>query len=175
MKYSLPKVWPFTIFLAFIGCAHQPVRTSLMPHVDIPRFMGDWHVISSIPLASEKDAYSAVESYRLKEDGRIQTTYTFNEGSLEGPLKTYRPVGTVYDPTTNAEWRMQFIWPFKGVYLIHYVDDAYATTIVGGSNHSHVWVMARAPHISDALYQSLVARAADFGYDVTKLRRVPQK
>lgn len=30
-------------------------------HVDLPRFMGDWYVIATIPTRFEKNAYDAVE------------------------------------------------------------------------------------------------------------------
>ena len=39
------------------------------PRVDIPRYMGDWYVIAVIPTRLEKDAFNAVESYRLDDDG----------------------------------------------------------------------------------------------------------
>jgi apolipoprotein D and lipocalin family protein len=42
-----------------------------VPHVDLPRFMGDWYVIANIPTFVEEDAYSAVESYQLDFDGTI--------------------------------------------------------------------------------------------------------
>ena len=42
--------------------------------VDLPRFMGPWHVIANIPTFIERDAYNAVESYQLDPDGSIATT-----------------------------------------------------------------------------------------------------
>ena len=42
--------------------------------------MGDWYVIANIPTFLEKDAYNAVESYRLDENGVIHTTFRFNKG-----------------------------------------------------------------------------------------------
>ena len=158
----------------FLGCAHSRPKDSLASHVDLQRFMGAWHVIASIPVSIEKESYNGVESYQLEEKGRIQTTYTFNKGSSHGPLKTYRPIGTVYNHDTNSEWRMQFIWPFKAAYLIHYVDDNYATTIVGDGHLNHVWIMSRAPHLSDADFVALVSRVDALGYDTTRLRLVPQ-
>ena len=34
--------------------------------VDLDRFMGDWYVIANIPTFIEKDAYNAIETYRLE-------------------------------------------------------------------------------------------------------------
>jgi lipocalin len=38
----------------------------------------------------------------------------------------------VHEHETNAEWRMQFVWPpFEAAYLIVYPDHEYKKTIIG--------------------------------------------
>lgn len=152
----------------------QPLR-AIDRKVDLNRFMGDWYVIAHIPAFIEDEAHNAVESYRLDEDGSIATTYVFNDGSLDGPPKTYRPTGFVHNRETNAEWRMQFIWPFKSAYLIAYLDEEYQTTIIGVPDRDLVWIMARTKTLPEARYQELVKWLADNGHDLTKLRRVPHR
>lgn len=152
----------------------QPLR-AIDRKVDLGRFMGDWYVIAHIPAFIEDEAHNAVESYRLDEDGSIATTYVFNNGSLDGPLKTYRPTGFVHNRETNAEWRMQFLWPFKSAYLIAYLDDDYQTTIIGVPDRDLVWIMARTKTLPEARYQELVEWLADNGHDLAKLRRVPHR
>ncbi|WP_233237350.1 lipocalin family protein [Bordetella sp. LUAb4] len=143
-------------------------------HVDLPRFMGDWYVIAHIPSWPERDAYDAVESYALRDDGRIQTTFRYRDGSFDEPIKTMTPIGTVRPDTGNAVWGMQFIWPIQAEYVIAYLDDDYRTTIVGRSKRDYVWIMARSPRLDDAEYAGLVERVAALGYDTGKLRRVPR-
>jgi apolipoprotein D and lipocalin family protein len=102
------------VLLPLLGC--QTTNTiHTVPSVDLNRFMGDWYVIANIPTFIEKEAYNAVESYRLAEDGTIETTFKFNKGGFDGPLKTYNPRGYVRDEKSNAVWGMQFFWPFKAV------------------------------------------------------------
>ncbi len=158
---------------ACASMASPPIAT--VPHVDLPRFMGAWYVIASIPTFLEKDAYDAVESYSLNGDGTIATTFTFHKGGFDGKLKTMRPVGFVVDHDSNATWGMQFIWPFKAQYLIAYVDDAYSQTIIARDARDYVWIMARAPTLEPAAYQSLVDRVGRLGYDTATLRLVPQR
>lgn len=143
--------------------------------VDLPRFMGAWYVIASIPSYPERDAYDAVESYELRPDGRIQTTFRYRKGSFEAPLKTMRPVGTVVPGTGNAVWGMQFIWPIKAEYVISYLDPDYAETIIARSKRDYAWIMARTPEISEAAYAADVERLKAMGYDASKLRNVPQR
>ena len=156
------------------GCSsgHPPLKTE--PHVDLPRFMGDWYVIANIPTALERGAHGAVESYRLEPDGTIATTFTFRDGSFDGKLKTYHPRGFVKDRESNAVWGMQFIWPIKADYRIVYVSPDYQRTIVGRQKRDNVWIMARTPRIPETEYAELRERVAREGYDLAKLELVPQ-
>jgi apolipoprotein D and lipocalin family protein len=144
-------------------------------HVDLKRFMGDWYVIGNIPVCIEKNAYNAMESYQLAEDGTIPTSFTFNEGGFDGPLKSYHPKGFIHNKETNAEWRMQFVWPFKANYRITYLSDDYQTTIIGVPDRKYAWIMARTKTLPDATYRKLVAELKRQGYDLSKLRKVPQR
>jgi apolipoprotein D and lipocalin family protein len=152
----------------------EPLR-AIDRHVDLKKFMGDWYVIAHIPTFIETQAYNAVESYQLDPDGTIATTFKFNKGSLDGPLKTYNPRGFVYNRETNAEWRMQFVWPFKAAFLITSLADDYQTTIIGVPDRKYVWIMARTKTISPETYAEMVKKLENSGHDISKLRRVPQR
>jgi apolipoprotein D and lipocalin family protein len=155
------------------GCtAMPPIRTE--PSIDLDRFMGDWFVIANIPTFLEKDAYNAVESYRLDEKGVIQTTFQFNKGGFHGPLKIYHPKGFVRDKKTNAVWGMQFLWPIKAEYRIVYVSEDYGRTIIGRSKRDYVWIMARTPQISEEEYESLLKVVEEAGYDISRVQKVSQ-
>jgi len=162
------------ILAAITGCATgPPIET--VDSVNLERFMGDWYVIANIPHAIEKDAYNALESYRLAEDGTIETTFTFNKGSFDGELKTYRPRGFVRDTENNSLWGMQFIWPIKADYRIVHLDADYTETIIARIKRDYVWIMAREPQISEERYARLVAIVGELGYDTNDLRKVPQQ
>jgi apolipoprotein D and lipocalin family protein len=120
--------------------------------------MGDWYVIANIPTFSERDAWNAVESYRLRTDGRIATTFTYNKGGYDGPRKTLTPMGFVRDGKSNAVWGMQFIWPMKAEYVITWLDDDYSQTIIARNKRDYVWVLARTQTISAADYNALTER-----------------
>jgi apolipoprotein D and lipocalin family protein len=156
------------------GCG-SPAPMPPVAQVDLPRFMGDWYVIASIPSRAERHAFNAVESYALMPDGKIQTTFRYRDGGFDGEMKTLRPVGTVQADTGNAIWGMQFIWPIQAEYVIAYLDPDYREVIVGRSKRDYVWIMARTPTLPEAQYQSLVARLVELGYAAGDLRRVPQR
>ena len=167
-----------TVMISSLGaCAVVPkdVTVPVAPQVDLPRFMGAWHVIGVIPTFLEKDIYNAVESYELAPDGTVSTTFTFNQGAFDGPAKRYQPRGFVVPGTNNAIWGMQFVWPIKGEFVISHVDEAYTETIIARSARDYVWIMARTPRIEEARYADLVAKVKAMGYDTSKLVKVPQR
>lgn len=150
----------------------KPIDT--VEHVDLKRFMGEWYVIANIPTFIETDAYNAIETYKMNEDGSIATTFTFRQGSAEGNRKQYNPTGFIVDKQSNALWDMQFIWPFKAEYRVIYLDDDYQTTIIGRSKRDYVWLMSRQPAIEENNYRSLLRFIQSQGYDIDKVQKVPQ-
>lgn len=78
----------------------KPIHT--VDNVDLNRFMGDWYVIASIPTFIEKDAFNAVESYRLDDDGTVATKFKFNKGSFDGPIPEH-PDGAIHPTKADAD------------------------------------------------------------------------
>ena len=154
--------------LGLTGCQsvqHPPLAQ--VANVDLARFMGDWYVIANIPTFIEKDAYNAVESYRLAPDGSIATTFTFRAGGFDGKLKRYTPRGFVLDRTSNAVWGMQFIWPVKADYRIAWLAPDYSETVIARINGT---MCGHGPHTADPGVRLPAPRAVRGG---TGLRRVP--
>jgi apolipoprotein D and lipocalin family protein len=165
------------LMLAFAsGCTEEggePMDT--VKQVDLQRFMGDWYVIANIPTFLEKEAYNAIESYALNPDGTIATTFTFNKGGFDGPLKTYHPRGFVRDTNSNALWGMQFIWPIKAYFRIVWLEPDYSITVIARSKRDYVWIMAREPAIPEDKYAEILAFIGGLGYDTSKIQKMPQQ
>ena len=152
--------------------ATVPLQT--VGYVDLERFMGKWYVIACIPTILEKNIFNATETYQLERDGTISTTFAFRKRGFDGPKKEFHPRGFVQNRTTNAIWGMQFIWPIKADYRIIHIDSDYSSTIVGRQKRDYVWIMARQPQLSESLYQEMVNRVFEAGYDINRLVRIPQ-
>ncbi len=161
--------------LLLTGCATSLPPLKTVEKIDLKRYMGPWYVIAAIPTFIETKAYNAIEDYRLDADGTIATTFTFNQGGFDGPPKRYNPRGFVVDRVNNSTWGMQFIWPFKAEFLITYLSPDYSQTVIGRNKRDYVWIMARTPQIPEVDYQRLLKELAAQGYDLTKLRQVPQR
>jgi apolipoprotein D and lipocalin family protein len=157
------------------GCAAKEPDMQTVDYVDLERFMGPWYVIANIPTFLEKDAHNAVETYTLNDDGTIATNFTFRKGDFDGKVKEYNPKAFITDTETNALWGMRFVWPIKADYRIIYLNDDYTQTVIGRQSRDFVWIMAKTPTIPEEDYNRLVDFIASFGYDMSKLQRVPQR
>tara|TARA_Y100000590_G_scaffold427665_1_gene538072 strand:+ start:27 stop:557 length:531 start_codon:yes stop_codon:yes gene_type:complete len=150
----------------------QTMKT--VDYVDLKKYMGDWYVIANIPTFIEKNATNAIESYRLNQNGIIETTFTFFKNSPDGEKKVYRPKGFVHNKKTNAEWRMQFLWPFKLPFLIIELDKDYSYTVIGYPSRKYVWIMARDSKMKQDRYNKILENLSNIGYDITLIQKIPQ-
>lgn len=168
----------------FVACAmlvnaqaHPAELPSIqpVPYVDLPRYMGNWYVIATIPTRYEKNACNALEIYSLKANGDVDTSFHFNEGAFDGERKQIHSVGIVKRDSGNAIWGVQVFWPLKAQYIVAYLKEDYSQVIVARDARDYVWVMARTPAIADGDYDALLARVAAMGYPMEKIRKVPQQ
>ncbi|MGC6425040.1 MAG: lipocalin family protein [Lentimonas sp.] len=160
--------------ILFNGCAVSQAPLPTPGYVDLERFMGRWYVIGYTPILVDKEAHNAIEHYRLDEASKIQTTYQFRDGGFDGELKTFTPVGWVYDQESNAEWRMQFIWPFSADYIVLHVDANYSEAVIAHPNRRYAWIMSRSPEMDTGSYDRLLTKLEAVGYDLSVVKRLPQ-
>ena len=162
----------FVLLFSLSGCA-QVAPLSNVDYVDLQRFMGRWYVIGGIPTFFEKGAHNPTETYQIGNDGTIETTFTFNDGSFEGDQKSYRPIGFVVDKQSNAVWEMQFIWPFKADYRIIYLDEQYAHTVIGREKRDYLWIMSREPRIEELVWKEILIFVESVGYSSDQIHQFP--
>jgi apolipoprotein D and lipocalin family protein len=177
MKWS----WTLLIAVASAG-AHAdsqsaPLPVPLVENVDLARFMGSWYVIAQITASSDREAYNAVETYTMNPDGSIATVYRNRQGGFDGPEKVLTPTGYVVKDTGNALWGIRLYWwlPFKLEYRVSYLEPDYSVAIIARSKRDYIWLFSRKPDMSDTDLRRYTALIASWGYDTTKLSRVPQR
>jgi len=164
------------VALSLSSCANTmkspPLKT--VPHVDLQRYVGDWYVFAHIPYSLENGKVGTLDRYALRPDGKMDNIYLFRRGSLDAPLEQWKGVARVHNPKTNAEWRVQFIWPLRVPYLIIDLDPEYQWSVVGYPNRKLAWVLSRQPVLDETTYKGILQRLADQGYDPQMLAKVPQ-
>ncbi len=156
------------------GCAAKQPPLKTVDYVDLPRFLGDWWVIANIPYWLERDTYDSKDTYRMREDGKMDNIFSYKKGSFDAPVKTMNGVAWVVDKKSNAEWRVQFLWPIALPFYVIYLDPAYRFMAVGHPSRDYGWVMARDKRMSEADYAVVMKALAAQGYDPARFRKVPQ-
>jgi apolipoprotein D and lipocalin family protein len=167
--------------VAISGCASFSARDAspvpLAPKVDLQRFSGPWYVIAQIPTPLDAGVADAIESYQLDAQGRILTTYTSRKGGLDGKQQTFNPTTEIMPDSGNALWAVRFAWywPFWYEYRVAYLEPDYSVAIIARSKLDYVWLFSRKSKLSEAQLARYTKLIASWGYDVSKLERVPQK
>jgi apolipoprotein D and lipocalin family protein len=165
-------IFLLTVVMMLTSCQEYQMET--VEYVDIDKFMGDWYVIGVIPNFIEKKAVNGIESYSRISQTEIGIQYTFSRGELGKKVKRLTPKAEIFNNESNAEWRVQFFWPVKFPYLIIELAEDYSYTVIGVPNRKYVWIMARKSSMDEVLYNDILVRLHDIGYDTSKIRKMPQ-
>ncbi|KAJ4752932.1 Temperature-induced lipocalin [Rhynchospora pubera] len=148
--------------------------------LDLARYMGRWYEIASFPTFFQpKDGRNTRATYNLNDDG---TVHVLNE-TWSGGKRDYIE-GTAYkaDPNNDeAKFKVKFylppflpIIPVVGNYWVLYLDEDYQYALIGEPTRKSLWILCRQTQMDDEIYNQLLERAKEEGYDVSKLRQTPQ-
>lgn len=155
-----------------LGAETKPLE--VVSSVDLERYMGTWYEIATIPQRFQKDCVAVTATYTLREDGKVTVVNKCRKKTLDGEFKSVRGKAWVVDEKTKAKLKVQFFWPFAGSYWIIELDQDYEWAVVGHPNRNYLWILCRKPRMEESLYQELLQRIADKGYDLTRVKRTLQ-
>ncbi|NDC74635.1 hypothetical protein EBZ70_04950 [bacterium] len=175
MRLLAPVLVALTTLGLFTGCASVP--KSLPPtvaYVDLDRYLGRWYVISHVPYFLEKGKVASYDTYARRPDGKLVNNFTFRQGTVTAAEKTWHGVAWVTDTTTNATWKVQFVWPLSVTYKIFALDADYRWAVVGTGDAGLLWVLARDRSLPSATYAAILAELRAKSIATDKLAFVPQ-
>lgn len=156
----------------------ETVPPQAVDQVDIQRYAGKWYEIAHLPMYFQRKCVS-----------NISAQYTVNADQTMGVLNSCRiengemisSEGVAYPQNQgNSKLKVSFLptglrWiPFtKGHYWVLRVDPEYKVALVGGPSTKYLWILSREPQLDEATYQSYLDTAKYYGYDITKLTKLP--
>lgn len=144
-----------------------------VPYVDLEKYSGDWYEIASFPQSFQKGCTHTKATYTPNEDGTIRVENSCNVPS-KGKIKSSTAVAFVEDGSGNAKLKVQFFWPFKGKYWIIDLAKDYSYAVVGHPNRKYLWILSRTTEMDGQLYQDILKRIEEKGFDLTKLEKTFQ-
>jgi apolipoprotein D and lipocalin family protein len=144
-------------------------------YVDVVRYMGTWFEIAKFPQRFEKGLVGVTANYTLLPNGKVRVLNRGYEEDFNGKLKTAKGKAWIVDTATNAKLKVSFFWPFAGNYWILELGRDYEYVVVGDQSRKYLWILSRTPQMDEAVYNELLKRVQDKGFDISKLERNPQK
>ncbi|HAD83211.1 MAG: hypothetical protein A2509_09505 [Candidatus Edwardsbacteria bacterium RIFOXYD12_FULL_50_11] len=165
------------LFIAAAGLYAQKrelPRLQAVPKVDLNRYLGTWYEIATIPQRFQKGCTAVSATYTLRPDGKISVLNECCKDSLNGRYKAAKGKAWVTDTLTNAKLKVQFFWPFSGAYWIIELDSNYQYAVVGHPNRNYLWILSRSRKMADVLYNDLMERIKNHGYQLAGIVKTPQ-
>jgi apolipoprotein D and lipocalin family protein len=162
------------LLLSSLACRSQPMSPDNSNAIDLPRFMGAWHVIGHVPYFGERGHVASRDEYTLRPDGRIGVHYVYQEGFGE-PVKTMDSKATVKADSGNRRWTTWFFGVIPTKYRILETAPDYSWALIDYPGRDLAWIFARSANMEDSQYTELIRRMRDHGVDTGKLVRVPQR
>lgn len=150
-------------------------EVTVVPSVDLAKYAGKWHEIARFPNRFQKDCASdTTATYTLRPDGKISVLNQCRKA--DGSIKTAKGTARLADAKgPNSKLKVTFFWPFYGDYWILALDPDYQWVLIGEPERKYLWILARQPRVDDALYKSIVDRAAQQGFDTSRLMKTPAR
>jgi len=155
----------------FTGCkAQSKVDNSVSGDLNLDKYLGTWYEIARFDHKFERGIQFCKAQYSLREDGKVAV---LNTGIKDGKPSEAKGKAKLTDNPRIL--RVSFFGPFYGDYRIMLLDEDYQWVLVGGSDESYLWILARTPKISDEVKETILTEAIRRGYDVGKLIWVEQE
>jgi apolipoprotein D and lipocalin family protein len=152
---------------------NPPLR--VVPSVDLERYAGKWYEIARFPNRFQRNCASdTTATYTLRPDGKITVVNACREAG--GRIKDAKGTARRADSRgPNTRLKVTFFWPFSGDYWIIDLDPDYRWAVVGEPGRDYLWILSREPELKDDVYNAIVDRVRQQGYDTTKLMKTPQR
>ncbi len=144
-----------------------------VPSVDLARYVGRWYEIARLPNGFPKKCAGGVTAtYALRPDRKVTVLNECRKAS--GEITRAKGTAKIADKKTNAKLKVTFFWPFYGDYWILDLGPNYEYAVVGEPGRRYLWILSRTPQIDDALYQGLLAKMAEEGFDTGRMIKTLQ-
>jgi apolipoprotein D and lipocalin family protein len=167
---------PFILILIFIMSTTASISQTLqtVPFVDLNKYTGKWFEIAAFPQRFQKGCNCSTAEYTATDKGYIIVENRCNKDSINGKQSYVKGKAFVEENSGNAKLKVQFLWPFKGKYWIIDLAPDYSYAVVGHPNKKYLWILSRTPRMNDTLYQQIIARLKEKGFDISKIKLTPQ-
>ncbi len=157
------------------GCGPEPLPLAVVEEVEVDRYLGKWYEIASYPNSFQRNCTGTTADYSLNDNGTIAVLNTCYTGSLDGPAQVAEGVARVVNGSNNAKLKVRF-FVFDGDYWIIELGDEnnYGYAVVSEPQRNFLWILSRTPTMDDMLFDEILGRLEERGFDLERLRTTEQ-
>jgi len=147
--------------------------------LDYLRYEGRYYEIARLPSWRERNCGSdVIVTFVRRVDGDVSFVNQCIEKDTSWIMDIGRLVTTASDQRPGELWfRPDAIgWApwFNGTYRLIELAGDFSYAMLGDANGSKLWILSRTRQMDEQTYQRLVARAAERGFETSKLIRTLQ-
>lgn len=142
--------------------------------VNLPRAMGAWRIVACMSDQVGRRFVDASVAYSLMGDRGIEAVFTWRDKGFSSPVRSHGLRGWVTGHASSGVWKLSL---FPLVTVTHIIAEAaadYSWAAVAHPSRKFGWILSRSPFLPEAPFRNAMYRFATFGYDTTKLIRIPQ-
>jgi apolipoprotein D and lipocalin family protein len=151
------------------------INNSTVKELSLDRYLGVWYEIGRFPNKFEKDMVAVTATYTLRHDGKINVVNQGKLKTLDGKLKIARGKAKMPNRDEPGKLKVSFFLFFYADYFVMELDqENYQWALIGSSTSDYLWILSRTPHMTEDIYQKIIIKAKDRGYDIDKIIKVEQ-
>jgi apolipoprotein D and lipocalin family protein len=162
------------VCVMLFSCKRGTVELPVVGDVDLEKYSGTWYEIARLPNSFEKGLKCVTATYRLRDDGKIEVINRGHKTGKPGKISKIKGVARVPDRNEPAKLKVTFFWPFSGDYYIIELDKEYRYALVGEPSRKYLWILARDKVLESTIYEDLLKKAAEMGFDSKSVIRTDQ-
>jgi apolipoprotein D and lipocalin family protein len=171
MKLSLTIITKLLILISFMNSTSKAQELKTVLSVDLKKYSGTWYEIASFPQRFQKGCECTTANYTPTDKGYITVE---NKCKRNGKESYIKGKAFVDENSGNAKLKVQFFWPFKGKYWIIDLADDYSYAVISHPNKKYLWILSRKPKLDEEVYNGIISRLKEKGFNLSKLKLTKQ-
>lgn len=163
------------LLLLSTSCSRKSSDCETVKDLDIQCYMGKWFEIARLDHRFEHSLVGVVTEYTLLPNGDIEVVNSGYWKDFSGEYKTAKGIAKRPDPQRPGHFRVAFVMRFYADYNVLELDNKnYTYALVGSNTNDYLWLLSRTPTLPEETIQSLLKKAEQRGYNISRVKRVKQ-
>ena len=155
--------------------------TSLVPvkELKVEQYLGTWYDVASFPQTFQDGCHCTTATYDLREDGDISVLNKCRKESIDGEPSEATARAFIPDTTEPGKLKVEFFPFFAADYWVIELgvdgENPYTYAVVSEPGQDYLWILSRTAAMDQAVYDEVLLRLEDMGFDLSQLNKTPQE